>query len=537
MDVVKAVIFDFDGTLTKPGALDFGIIRHRVGCPDGQPILEFIEKTANPVQRAEMAGKLEEFEAEAAALSVPNAGAEELIRFLKERKIKIAVITRNTLASVKRSVENFKSTTLDDFDFLLTREEDVQPKPSPEGVYLAAETLGVEPGESLLVGDFIFDLEAGKNASVCTVWLKNPFVTPDERYFEASDYIVSSMDELKRVIRLYLPLGMGKFPNDLLASFLDTIAVDSSVLIPPAVGEDTAAVRLDGEEVLVLKSDPITFATNAIGFYSVMINANDIATSGARPRWLLATLLLPVGFTGMQALDIMEELREQCRSGGISLCGGHTEITDSVTRPVVAGMLTGTVARKDLVDKRNMKTGDHVLLTKGVAVEGTALLAREFPGLLKEKGMADEQISACGALIECVSILPEAGLACECAGVTAMHDVTEGGLATALSELSDAGKHQMVVHKDRIPVRRETAWVCRALGLDPLGLIGSGSLLICCRPEHSKALEKELMARGIDVACIGEVGGAGKGIIAFDNGVAAAWPRFETDEITKLYLD
>jgi HAD superfamily hydrolase (TIGR01509 family) len=537
MDTLKAVLFDFDGTLTKPGALDFSIIRRRIGCPEGQPILEFIEKTANSEQRKEMTRKLDQFEAEAAARSVPNAGSEELIGFLKRRHVKIAVITRNTLASVQRSMENFKHTTLEDFDFLLTREADIEPKPSPEGVYLAAEKVGVSPAECMLVGDFIFDLEAGKNAAVKTVWLKNPFVTPDHRYFEASDYIVSTMEELRQIIRMHLPLQIGKFPNDLLDSFLSSIASDTSVLIPPTVGEDAAAVKIDGEEVLVLKSDPITFATDSIGFYSVMINANDIACSGARPRWLLTTLLLPVGFTGMQALAIMEELRGHCDSDGIVLCGGHTEITDSVTRPVVVGMLVGTVAQKDLVDKRNMAPGDHVLLTKGIAVEGTALAAREFPTLLKETGLTDKQLAVCRDLVQLLSILPEAEVAANHGGVTAMHDVTEGGLATALLELSHAGHHCITVHKERIPLRTETGWVCDALGLDPMGLIGSGSLLICCKPEMAGSLEQKLQSRGIEVAGIGEVGEPGNGIIAFDNGVSSTWPQFETDEITKLFQD
>lgn len=537
MEVLKAVFFDFDGTLTKPGALDFSIIRRRIGCPDGQPILEFIEKTSNLIQREEMTRKLDEFEAEAAARSVPNSGAEEMIQFLKERGIKIAVITRNTLPSVLRSLENFKHTTLDDFDFLLTREEDVQPKPSPDGVYLAARKLGVSQAESMLVGDFIFDLEAGKNASVKTVWLKNPFVTPDERYFNASDYVVSSMEELKQIIRLYLPLKMGKLPNQLLDSFLGTIPNEPSVLIPPSVGEDTAAVTIDGEEVLVLKSDPITFATDAIGFYSVMINANDIACSGATPRWMLTTLLLPVGFTGKHVLDIMSELREHCRTVGIALCGGHTEITDSVNRPVVVGMLAGTVARNDLLDKRNMAGGHHVILTKGVAVEGTAIVAREFPALLKEKGMPEERISQCASLVDFISILPEAQIAAGYDGVSAMHDVTEGGLATALAELSHAGNRHVIVHRDKIPIRRETEWICSALDLDPLGLIGSGSLLICCRPEQAGALLHSLTEAGIDAAYIGEVGAPGNGVIAYDNGAASSWPSFETDEITKLFQD
>jgi hydrogenase maturation factor len=325
-------------------------------------------------------------------------------------------------------------------------------------------------------------------------------------------------------------------PNDLLREYLNQFVFDDpSILINPGVGEDTAAINITSEEVLVLKSDPITFATDSIGQYAVLINANDIATSGAKPRWLLTTLLFPCGVTPYEIRNVINELKTFCRRWDITLCGGHTEITDAVTRPVVTGMMAGTVARNDLIDKRNMAPGDRILLTKGVAVEGTAIIAREFGDRLKNLGMADSEIDSSRQFLASISIITEARIAAESGSVSAMHDVTEGGLATAAEELSIAGGYRIKIDMDAIPVFAETRQVCRLLGIDPLGLIGSGSLLICCRQTGCKSLMSAIRRTGIDVTCIGEVLEEGQGIAALKKAQPTPWPQFEVDEITRLF--
>jgi hydrogenase maturation factor len=286
---------------------------------------------------------------------------------------------------------------------------------------------------------------------------------------------------------------------------------------------------------LVLKSDPITFATDSIGQYAVLINANDIATSGARPRWLLTTLLFPSGVTPYEIRNVINELKTFCQQWDITLCGGHTEITDAVTRPVVTGMMAGTVARRDLIDKRNMAPGDRLLLTKGVAVEGTAIIAREFGDRLIKLGMADSEIDSARRFLANIGIITEARIAAESKTVSAMHDVTEGGLANAAEELSVAGGYQIKIDMDTIPVFSETHRVCKLLGIDPLGLIGSGSLLICCRQFGCESLMASICKTGIDVTCIGEVLEKGQGIIAVKKGRPVSWPQFEVDEITRLF--
>jgi hydrogenase maturation factor len=399
---------------------------------------------------------------------------------------------------------------------------------------MAAERLNVPVSEVLMVGDFTLDVEAGRRAGAITVLLNNPRMpVPADT---PCDFRIDRLQEVKGIVRMGMPLPGGKLPNDLLHEFLSQFGFeDPSVLIKPGVGEDTAAVDVKSDEVLVLKSDPITFATDAIGKYAVLVNANDIATAGAAPRWFLSTLMFPVGTSAYIIQRVMAELSRVCRQAGITLCGGHTEITDAVSRPVVTGMMAGTIARSRLLHKQNMKPGDRILLTKGVAVEGTAIIAREFGQRLKQQGVAEADIVKCRQFLDHISVLKEAAIAGEVEGVSAMHDVTEGGLATALEELSIAGGCRIRISMENIPIYRETAKICGLLKLDPLGLIGSGSLIICCRQYSSGILVEKLAAAGIPVAVIGEVQEAGKGVEAVRDRQPSPWPEFEADEITRLF--
>jgi len=221
------------------------------------------------------------------------------------------------------------------------------------------------------------------------------------------------------------------------------------------------------------------------------------------------------------------------------LCGGHTEITDAATRPIIVGQVVGTVLRKGLIEKRNMKAGDCVLLTKGVGVEGTCVSAREFFGCLEALGVAADEISKCRRFLTDpgISIVEEARVAVRDGGVTAMHDVTEGGLATAVAELSAAGGHKIRVYMDRIPVLPETRKLCQLLELDPLGLIGSGSLLIACDRSACDRLVRSIQQAKIEAVCIGKVLEPGVGVEAVNEaqGAIVPWPHFEVDEITRLW--
>jgi HAD superfamily hydrolase (TIGR01509 family) len=530
---IDAVLLDFDGTLTRPGSLDFSRIKKTIGCPQDLPVLEFMAGVDDPVQRLDMARQLDRFELDGAGASQPNAGAEQLVDSIKAAGLPVGILTRNSRASVIRALENFSTLRLVDIDVMVTREDPVKIKPSGEGVLLAARKMGVDPANVLVVGDFSFDVQAGRNAGALTAYLANGRPAPAAL---ESRFVLETLLDLEPILADGVSLPAGKLPNAFLGELLDRYGIeDPSVIVGPSVGEDTAAVDIDGEKVLVLKTDPITFATESIGQYAVLVNANDLATAGAEARWMLATLLLPCGFSRNQVRRIFEDLHDACTAWGISLCGGHTEITDAVCRPVVAGMMAGTITRNDLIRKHRMAPGDRVLVTKGVAVEGTAIIAAEFRNLLLEKGMTAAEIDACSRYQSMISILPEARIAWTVGGVSALHDVTEGGIATALTELSHAGGRGMRIRRDALPVFPQTRRMGEALGIDPLGLIGSGSLLVCCRPDRVCRLLSELKQAAIMATDIGVVTEDGPGIDAVEKEIQVDWPHFEVDEITRLF--
>jgi hydrogenase expression/formation protein HypE len=533
---LKAVLFDFDGTLTQPGAIDFAAIRQAIDCPAGTPILEFIAALpAGDPARQQAEAVLHAREMEAAAQSLPRDGAAALVAHCKRCGLRVGLHTRNSRAAVARALENFAGLGRTDFDILITRDDPVAPKPHPDGVLLAAGRLGIDPEEILVVGDFRFDVEAGRGAGALTALLVPAPGGKDPGDLQP-DFSITCLDDLRSIVRFGLPLPNGKFPSDLLGDYCSALPwTDTRILVRPGIGEDSAAIDVTGLEVLVVTSDPITFVTDAIGTYTVLVNANDVATAGAEPRWLLTTLLFPPGTTASQVRQVLADLQQASARWGITLCGGHTEITDAVTRPVVTGTLCGSVARHDLVDKGRMRPGDRILITKGVAVEGTAIIAKEFHRRLQTLGLPPEAIARCQGFRDQISILAEARVARSYAAVRAMHDVTEGGVATALHELSIAGVHRLRIHLDRIPVLPETRRICDLLGIDPLGLIGSGSLLICCGAEAADELQGELATQGIAVSDIGVVLDHGEGVEAWQGAVRAVWPEFEVDEITRLF--
>ena len=386
----------------------------------------------------------------------------------------------------------------------------------------------------MMVGDFVFDIDAGRTAGTLTALLDvNPRV--DKSRLEC-DIIISRLADLEPVLQMGSPLPRGKLPNEMLEQILNGFSFeDPALLITAAVGEDIAAADISREEVLVLKSDPITFATDSIGHYAVLVNANDITTCGADPRWLLTTLLFPCNSTGSEIQHIMHGLSHIASKYGVTLCGGHTEITDAVTRPVVVGSLAGTVRKDRLIDKKSMETGDRLLLTKSVAVEGTAIIAREMESKLLSLGFSDADVCSCKQFLDHISILEEARIARDIGGVTAMHDVTEGGLATAAAELSIAGKHRIRIDMNCIPIYPQTQKICDALNISPLGLIGSGSLLICCRPDTKDDILTCINNAGIHATCIGEVLEKGEGVVAMDGQRQTEWPKFKVDELARLF--
>lgn len=332
------------------------------------------------------------------------------------------------------------------------------------------------------------------------------------------------------------PLPVGKLPAELLQVLLTKYTrPNDRVIVGPGVGEDAAVIDF-GERYLVAKTDPITFATDEIGWYAVNVNANDIACSGGVPRWLLVTALLPAGTADAEmAESIFAQLAEACQALDITLCGGHTEITYDLDRPILVGLMLGEVEPAKLVHSAGAQPGDALILTKGIAIEGTALIAREMGDVLAGEFPADFLARCRGMLHDPgISVVREARLLRQHVDVHAMHDPTEGGLATALWELAAAAGVGLRVYQERIPVLPETRTLCQRFGLDPLGLIASGALLAAVPAQEAKRAVRVLEESGIPALCIGEVLPAEEGVWLREAGGDRPLPRFPRDEFARL---
>jgi hydrogenase maturation factor len=331
------------------------------------------------------------------------------------------------------------------------------------------------------------------------------------------------------------PLPLGKLHPTLLRELLARHAApDPRVVVGPRVGEDAAVLDM-GDRYLVATTDPITFVTEDLGWYALVVNANDLAVRGATPRWFLATCLLPEGrTTESDVTALFAQLGSACERQGVALVGGHTEITPGLERPIVVGTMLGEVDKTRLVTTGGARPGDVLVLTKGVPLEGTSIIARARADELRARGYDDAWLARARGTLARLSVVPEALLAAELVGVHAMHDPTEGGIATALWEVADAAGVGLAVEAERIPVLAEGAALCREFGLDPFGTIASGALLVALGPTDAGILLHARARADIEAAFIGRVVPREAGVVLTRGGRPGPLPRFDQDEITRL---
>lgn len=333
----------------------------------------------------------------------------------------------------------------------------------------------------------------------------------------------------------------GKLPPALLESLFGKLpSGDERVRVGPRVGEDAAVIDM-GDRYLVAKTDPITFATDHIGRYLVNVNANDIACMGAEPKWLLVTCLLAEHGTDVEVVEkIFQDLSSACSELGITVCGGHTEVTLGLDRPILVGQLLGEVEKDRFVDKRNLRPGDVVLLTKGIAIEGTSVIAHECAGSLEDRVSGHVLEKARGFLEDPgISVVKDARVALEAAGsdLHGMHDPTEGGLAQGLLELGMSAAMGMRIEGDKIPVLPETKILAEPFGIDPMGLLASGALLLGVAPGCEGRLRDALEGAGIPCTRIGRVGRPEEGFRWVRGGLETALPVFTRDELVKAFRE
>lgn len=330
-----------------------------------------------------------------------------------------------------------------------------------------------------------------------------------------------------------MKLRAGKLPPSLLRQLLrHRGAPDRSVVVGPAFGVDAAVVRLNARH-LVLKSDPVTFTTSELGWYVVHVNANDIAVMGGRPRWFQPTILLPVGCTSAIVLKIARDIHRAAAGLGITVTGGHTEVSPAVRQPIVAGDMQGLISRSRPISSGGAQPGDVLIMTKSAGIEGTAILAREHPRVARRVlGLRGQRQAARFHHRPGISIVAEARIAAR-HRARALHDPTEGGIATGLYEMASASRCRFVVDLDQIEVHPYTARLCRHFGLRPLGLIASGSCLVSLPPGQAPRLLRALAVDGIPARVIGRVVG-GRGIAARQDGRRVPFHWSERDELARL---
>jgi len=317
-----------------------------------------------------------------------------------------------------------------------------------------------------------------------------------------------------------MPLPFGKIDHKQLAGLLKRYrgASDPAVRLGPAVGQDAAAVRVGGQ-TLVVATDPVTFATDRIGWYAVHVNANDVAVSGAVPRWFQACLLLPPCGPELPR-RIFADIHKSCRKLGVAVTGGHTEVTVGLDRPII-------------VHSGGARAGHLLVATKGIVIEGTALIALEKADALAGKVSAACLRRAARFLTRPgISVVPEAVEAARL-GARAMHDPTEGGLLTGIWEMAEAGRLGVEVDLEAVPVRPESIELCGHFGLDPYYTLTSGTLLAAMPKAKAPALLDRLRRKRIRAAIIGRFTKRAR-TVRSASGTKPLEPRAR-DEITRLF--
>jgi len=278
---------------------------------------------------------------------------------------------------------------------------------------------------------------------------------------------------------------------------------DPRVLLGPSIGEDATVIDF-GDKALLVHSDPITGAIENVGWLAVNICTNDIATRGVRPLWILTVLLLPNTVDSAQLKNITTQIDEAAKELGVAVVGGHSEVTPGIDRPIIVTTALGETPKEKFVRTSGARIGDSIIVTKGAAIEGTAILSHELESFLQRK-IDKKTIERAKKLIKRISVVKDALTAIEVGGVHAMHDATEGGVAGGLQEIAWASNVGIIAYEKEISISKETEAICQALEIDPLRTIGSGALIISAQPKKTVDILAALKGKGIHATVVGKV--------------------------------
>jgi hydrogenase maturation factor len=260
----------------------------------------------------------------------------------------------------------------------------------------------------------------------------------------------------------------------------------------------------------------------------VLVSANDVAVMGVRPRWFLATVLLPPGSEAAEVRALLAGVREALDRLGAVLVGGHSEVTAAVRQAVVVGQMLGFAEDGRWIPTGGLAAGDRVIQVGPAPVEGAAVLAAEAPAA---RSAAPELRARAEAALEAPGIsVVEAALAAAGLGARALHDPTEGGLSAGLHELADASRVALRVDADAVLWFEPGLAVCDAVGCDPWGTLASGALLAGFAAGDAEAACAALRERGFAAAPVARAE-EGTGVVLGDG---APLPRFDRDEVARV---
>ncbi len=332
----------------------------------------------------------------------------------------------------------------------------------------------------------------------------------------------------------------GKVDIDLLKRLLKKhTLLDPRVVIGPKIGEDAAVIDSGkgSDDYWVVTSDPITFTTEEIGYYGVVVNLNDLATMGATPKWFSATLLFPEGSDSGVIEKVFKQVHDACRRFKISFIGGHTEITPGIRRVIFSGHMIGEVKKDRLVTTGGARVGDLLLLVKGICIEGTSIMAREKESELLRRGVSPSLIRRAKRFIlnPGIEVLRPARIACQVAPVHSMHDPTEGGLINGMIEMAWASEKEIEVDLEKVLIYKESLILSREFGLNPLGVIASGALLMTVSPSDLSPLQNAFRENSIPLTVIGQVKKGPPRVFKRDQKGRKELKPLPQDEILKIY--
>lgn len=329
-------------------------------------------------------------------------------------------------------------------------------------------------------------------------------------------------------------MKIGKVPENVLkrSVFKQIHTKRSEVVLGAGVGEDCAAIKLAADETLVMSTDPITGTAQDIGTLAIQITVNDLASSGAEPVGVLLTVLLPEYVEEAELKKMMMQVEEACAETGVQVMGGHTEVTAVVNQPVITVCGVGKVKDGCLISTAGAEPGMDILVTKWIGIEGTSIIAKE-----KEKKLLTRFsvpfVEKAKKLDEYISVLSEAAVATE-SGVSAMHDVTEGGIFGALWEMAESSGVGLEIDLKKIPIRQETVEICEFFGINPYGLISSGCMLMAAKDGNH--LVRELQKAGIPATNIGKATAGNDRVLLNEDERRFLEPP-KTDELYKVMED